>query len=242
MRGTFGDGIAEHLMIPYARKIWTVEPREMDFGWIGRRVPTPDVERIVAGRSERRRRAGWCDVALLVPVGGRHRGTSAGAREPRREVQLGRARSSGSTSRRACSRSRRRRAMAFDRMIYTLPLSPSLVGSRTCRPRLRAACAGLAVRGSTASTSASTGRSPTSTGSTSTRTTFRSTGSRSLELQPANVPDGKSSISTESPSPPPPTRARHDGRAHDRGAATAGILRRTTRSSSSTRRRSFPPT
>ena len=49
MRGFFGDGIADHLMIPYARKIWTVEPAEMDFSWIGRRVPTPDYERIVAG-------------------------------------------------------------------------------------------------------------------------------------------------------------------------------------------------
>lgn len=49
MRGFFGEGIAEHLMMPYARKIWTVEPSTMDFNWIGRRVPTPDVERIVAG-------------------------------------------------------------------------------------------------------------------------------------------------------------------------------------------------
>lgn len=49
MRGFFGDGIAEHLMIPYARKIWTVEPRTMDFSWIGRRVPTPDYERIISG-------------------------------------------------------------------------------------------------------------------------------------------------------------------------------------------------
>lgn len=49
MRGFFGDGIADHLMIPYAKKIWTVEPSEMDFNWIGRRVPTPDYERIIAG-------------------------------------------------------------------------------------------------------------------------------------------------------------------------------------------------
>ncbi|HXO19954.1 MAG TPA: FAD-dependent oxidoreductase [Thermoanaerobaculia bacterium] len=49
MRGFFGDGIADHLMIPYARKIWTVEPSEMDFSWIGRRVPTPDFERILLG-------------------------------------------------------------------------------------------------------------------------------------------------------------------------------------------------
>ena len=49
MRGTFGDAISDRLMIPYARKIWTVEPDTMDFDWIGRRVPTPDVERIILG-------------------------------------------------------------------------------------------------------------------------------------------------------------------------------------------------
>jgi protoporphyrinogen oxidase len=49
MRGFFGDGIAEHLMIPYARKLWTVEPSTMDFNWIGRRVPTPEVDRILIG-------------------------------------------------------------------------------------------------------------------------------------------------------------------------------------------------
>lgn len=49
MRGFFGDGIADRLMIPYARKLWTIEPKEMEFSWIGRRVPTPDFERIIAG-------------------------------------------------------------------------------------------------------------------------------------------------------------------------------------------------
>jgi protoporphyrinogen oxidase len=49
MRGFFGDSIAETLMIPYARKVWTVEPHEMDFNWIGSRVPTPDFARVIAG-------------------------------------------------------------------------------------------------------------------------------------------------------------------------------------------------
>jgi protoporphyrinogen oxidase len=49
MRATFGNGIADRLMIPYARKIWTVEPSTMEYSWIARRVPTPDVERIVTG-------------------------------------------------------------------------------------------------------------------------------------------------------------------------------------------------
>ncbi|MBT8470480.1 MAG: FAD-dependent oxidoreductase [Deltaproteobacteria bacterium] len=49
MRGFFGDGIADHLMVPYAKKIWTIDPEQMDFSWIGRRVPTPDVARIIRG-------------------------------------------------------------------------------------------------------------------------------------------------------------------------------------------------
>jgi protoporphyrinogen oxidase len=49
IRGTFGDVIAETMMIPYARKLWTVPPSVMDFNWIGSRVPTPDVDRIIAG-------------------------------------------------------------------------------------------------------------------------------------------------------------------------------------------------
>jgi UDP-galactopyranose mutase len=35
--------------LPPAAQLWTVEPSTMDFNWIGRRVPTPDVERIVMG-------------------------------------------------------------------------------------------------------------------------------------------------------------------------------------------------
>lgn len=49
MRGFFGDGITEHLMLPYARKIWTIDPDQMDFSWINRRVPTPNVARIIHG-------------------------------------------------------------------------------------------------------------------------------------------------------------------------------------------------
>jgi UDP-galactopyranose mutase len=49
MRGSFGDGITEHLMLPYARKIWTIDPDQMDFSWINRRVPTPNVARIIHG-------------------------------------------------------------------------------------------------------------------------------------------------------------------------------------------------
>jgi len=44
---TFGDGIAEMFMLPYNRKVWAYPPDELSRTWIGERVATPDVERIV---------------------------------------------------------------------------------------------------------------------------------------------------------------------------------------------------
>lgn len=45
----FGKGIAEHLMIPYSKRIWTVDPKTMNYEWIDRRVPDPDFEVILEG-------------------------------------------------------------------------------------------------------------------------------------------------------------------------------------------------
>jgi len=45
----FGKGIAEHLMIPYSERIWTISTKEMNFDWIARRVPEPDFEAILRG-------------------------------------------------------------------------------------------------------------------------------------------------------------------------------------------------
>jgi len=49
MEESFGTGITEHLMGPYARKIWTVDPSEMSYTWIGDRVPVPEMEQIISG-------------------------------------------------------------------------------------------------------------------------------------------------------------------------------------------------
>jgi len=42
----FGQGIAKHFMVPYNRKIWSTEPHDMGYQWIGDRVPTIDLARI----------------------------------------------------------------------------------------------------------------------------------------------------------------------------------------------------
>ena len=45
----FGEGIAKYLMIPYANKLWTVPPRDMNFQWVSHRVPRPKIEDVLEG-------------------------------------------------------------------------------------------------------------------------------------------------------------------------------------------------
>ncbi|MEK6606741.1 MAG: FAD-dependent oxidoreductase [Myxococcota bacterium] len=45
----FGDGIARHFMLPYNRKLWGVEPREITSEWCSRFVPIPKLSDVVAG-------------------------------------------------------------------------------------------------------------------------------------------------------------------------------------------------
>jgi len=49
IRETFGNGIAEHFMLPYNRKFWTIEPRELTCEWLDRFVPVPTFEDTVSG-------------------------------------------------------------------------------------------------------------------------------------------------------------------------------------------------
>lgn len=49
IRQRMGDGIAEHFMIPYNTKLWTVPPSAMAHAWTGRFVPLPTAEEVVLG-------------------------------------------------------------------------------------------------------------------------------------------------------------------------------------------------
>lgn len=46
---TFGTGIAEHFMIPYSQKFWTVSPSEMTTDWMDVRIPVPTLDEVVEG-------------------------------------------------------------------------------------------------------------------------------------------------------------------------------------------------
>jgi UDP-galactopyranose mutase len=146
MRGTFGDGISEHLMIPYARKVWTVEPQEMDFDWIERRVPTPDVERIIAGALSHDVDQVGATAHFWYPKRGGIEALPRALGERVENVQLGREVERIELGSRTVVFTDGER-VAFDRLIYTLPLSqiPSLVPGLPSR--VGDACAALRYQG-----------------------------------------------------------------------------------------------
>ncbi len=45
----YGKGFAKHFMIPYAKKIWTVNPKSMTFDWVGQRIILPGIKEIKEG-------------------------------------------------------------------------------------------------------------------------------------------------------------------------------------------------
>jgi protoporphyrinogen oxidase len=146
MRGFFGDGIAERLMIPYARKVWTVEPSEMDFTWIGRRVPTPEVERIIAGALSNDVAQVGATAHFWYPERGGIESLPRALGERVGNVQLGRELELiDIASRTAMFRDGER--IDFDRMIYTLPLSQLASLVTGLPPRVRDACLALRYQG-----------------------------------------------------------------------------------------------
>lgn len=46
---TFGEGVARHFMFPYNQKLWTVSPRVLTTEWMGRFVPRPELQKVIAG-------------------------------------------------------------------------------------------------------------------------------------------------------------------------------------------------
>jgi UDP-galactopyranose mutase len=146
MRGFFGDGIAERLMIPYARKIWTVEPSTMDFNWIGRRVPTPDVERIVAGALHDDLDQVGATAEFWYPREGGIEALPRALGERVGEVRLGAELERLDVARRRLS-FRGGETVDFDRAIYTLPLNALLRLAPGLPPRVQRACEALRYQG-----------------------------------------------------------------------------------------------
>lgn len=48
----WGAGVAKHFAVPYNRKIWAVDLKDMETSWLGGRVPLPNLEEMIQGALE----------------------------------------------------------------------------------------------------------------------------------------------------------------------------------------------
>lgn len=56
---TQGKGIADIFMRPYNFKVWAVPTTEMQASWLGERVATADVDRVISNVLRKKEDAGW---------------------------------------------------------------------------------------------------------------------------------------------------------------------------------------
>jgi protoporphyrinogen oxidase len=56
---SFGAGLCETFMLPYNRKVWAYDPARLDVGWMGERVATVDLKRILTNVVLRRDDVSW---------------------------------------------------------------------------------------------------------------------------------------------------------------------------------------
>lgn len=55
----FGPGLCDTFMFPYNRKVWAYDPSAMDVGWMGERVATVDLARVLRNVVHERDDVGW---------------------------------------------------------------------------------------------------------------------------------------------------------------------------------------
>tara|TARA_B100000212_G_C27383861_1_gene538278 strand:+ start:5277 stop:6569 length:1293 start_codon:yes stop_codon:yes gene_type:complete len=49
VRYIFGDGIADNFMLPYSKKFWGVDPKNLTTDWVNVRHPRPSMEEVITG-------------------------------------------------------------------------------------------------------------------------------------------------------------------------------------------------
>ena len=120
----FGDGIARLFMTPYNTKVWAHPPADLSTGWLGERVPPPDLERVLRSVVYRQDDKGWGpNSRFLFPARG---GTGAiwqalANRLPAENIRYGR-QVVHVDDRRRIVRSADGVEIAYDALISTMPL------------------------------------------------------------------------------------------------------------------------
>lgn len=137
---SFGAGICDVFMFPYNRKVWGYDPSRLDVGWMGERVATVDVKRVLANLVLRRDDVSWGPNATFrFPL---HGGTGAiwravAGRLPAARLQFQRPVGAVDLDRRRIDMLDGE-AIPYDHLISTMPLD-DLLRSLVTRPRLTAA-------------------------------------------------------------------------------------------------------
>jgi len=70
VRHHFGNGIADHFLVPYNTKLWGVSPDEVTAEWTQRFVPIPDVAQIIDGALGRFSASMGYNATFLYPAEG----------------------------------------------------------------------------------------------------------------------------------------------------------------------------
>jgi protoporphyrinogen oxidase len=135
LRRSFGPGLCQTFMYPYNFKVWAYPPEQMDVGWMGERVATVDLARVLGNLVERKDDVSWGPNATFrFPLRGGTGAiwTSIASQLPFEKLNL---------CTRVCSidTSARRilcedgTSVAYDRLISTIPLDQLLRCLTDCR-------------------------------------------------------------------------------------------------------------
>ncbi len=66
----FGEGFSRHFMLPYNRRLWGVDPKDISHSWCQRFVPIPTVEDVIAGAVGVEQRALGYNAEFYYPATG----------------------------------------------------------------------------------------------------------------------------------------------------------------------------
>lgn len=139
LQRSFGRGLCDVFMYPYNFKVWAYEPSAMNVEWMGERVATVDLKRILRNLVEQRDEVSWGPNATFrFPL---HGGTGAiwdaiAARLPAERLNFGRRVVAVETKSRRVRFADGTRE-SYDRLISTMPLD-ELLRVITDRPELTA--------------------------------------------------------------------------------------------------------
>lgn len=70
IKRVFGDGISKNFMLPYNRKFWTVEPKDLTCEWLDGFVPVPTLEDTVTGAISNNTKAYGYNSRFWYPIKG----------------------------------------------------------------------------------------------------------------------------------------------------------------------------